>query len=254
MRQLSAALVLAMLALVVPCEVYGADGDEAEDIVLIDEDFSGATAGEPDNVSYTGSIDDITATDGWIVSAMGSINGAFVFAPTLTAVTLTTPPMQVGRNVPLKLSLTMAEYYNERYYTDGSVTIAMLTKDGSVARSMEVELTYAGYKRYDVEFGAPIPEAVERVLVSYDNGGSSKKLFLDRLTITQAADASVESVVEESRKAWVSGPGEITLSGRYARVYDLEGRCLYDGIGTTLRIEEGLVIAEVDGERVKLKL
>lgn len=256
-KRMSIALVSAMLAAAMPCEVLSADDDDDDDdVVLIDEDFSGATEGEPDNVTYTGSIDDITATEGWTTTAMGSSKGAYVFAPTIAAVTLTTPTMQIGSNAPLKLSLTMAEYNNERYYTDGDVTISMITTDGSVAGSMGVELTYAGYKQYDVAFAAPLPVAVERVMISYDNGGSNRKLFLDRLTITQAADASVEAVTADERKAWVSGPREITLNGQHARVYDTAGRCVYEGgaAATTLTVEQAVVIADVDGVIVKLKL
>ena len=251
-KRMSIALVSAMLAVAMPCEVLSAD----DDVVLIDEDFNKATEGDPDNVTYTGSIDDITATEGWTTTAMGSSKGAYVFAPTIAAVTLTTPPMQIGRNAPLKLSLTMAEYNNERYYTDGDVTISMITTDRSVAGSMGVDLTYAGYKQYDVEFAAPLPAAVERVMISYDNGGSNRKLFLDRLTISQAADASVEAVTADERKAWVSGPREITLNGQHARVYDTAGRCVYEGGAavTTLTVEQAVVIAEVDGVIVKLKL
>ena len=256
-KRMSIALVSAMLAAAMPFEVLSADGgDDADDVVLIDEDFDRATEGEPDNVTYTGSIDDITATEGWTTTAMGSSKGAYVFAPTIAAVSLTTPPLQIGSNAPLKLSLTMAEYNNERYYTDGDVTISMITTDGSVAGSMGVDLTYAGYKQYDVAFAAPLPVAVERVMISYDNGWSNRKLFLDRLTITQAADASVEAVTADERKAWVSGPREITLNGQHARVYDTAGRCVYEGgaAATTLTVEQAVVIAEVDGVIVKLKL
>lgn len=258
-KRMSIALVSAMLAVAMPCEVLSADGGTPGDddvVVLIDEDFNGATEGEPDNVTYTGSIDDITATEGWTTTAMGSSKGVYVFAPTIAAVTLTTPPLQIGRNAPLKLSLTMAEYNNERYYTDGDVTISMITTDGSVAGSMGVDLTYAGYKQYDVEFAAPLPDAVERVMISYDNGGSNRKLFLDRLTISQAADASVEAITADERKAWVSGPREITLNGQHARVYDTAGRCVYEGgaAATTLTVEQAVVIAEVDGVIMKLKL
>lgn len=256
-KRMSIALVSAMLAAAMPFEVLSADGgDDADDVVLIDEDFDRATEGEPDNVTYTGSIDDITATEGWTTTAMGSSKGAYVFAPTIAAVSLTTPPLQIGSNAPLKLSLTMAEYNNERYYTDGDVTISMITTDGSVAGSMGVDLTYAGYKQYDVAFAAPLPVAVERVMISYDNGWSNRKLFLDRLTITQAADASVEAVTADERKAWVSGPREITLNGQHARVYDTAGRFVYEGgaAATTLTVEQAVVIAEVDGVIVKLKL
>ena len=256
-KRMSIALVSAMLAAAMPFEVLSADGgDDADDVVLIDEDFDRATEGEPDNVTYTGSIDDITATEGWTTTAMGSSKGAYVFAPTIAAVSLTTPPLQIGSNAPLKLSLTMAEYNNERYYTDGDVTISMITTDGSVAGSMGVDLTYAGYKQYDVAFAAPLPVAVERVMISYDNGWSNRKLFLDRLTITQAADESVEAVTADERKAWVSGPREITLNGQHARVYDTAGRFVYEGgaAATTLTVEQAVVIAEVDGVIVKLKL
>ena len=256
-KRMSIALVSAMLAAAMPFEVLSADGgDDADDVVLIDEDFDRATEGEPDNVTYTGSIDDITATEGWTTTAMGSSKGAYVFAPTIAAVSLTTPPLQIGSNAPLKLSLTMAEYNNERYYTDGDVTISMITTDGSVAGSMGVDLTYAGYKQYDVAFAAPLPVAVERVMISYDNGWSNRTLFLDRRTITQAADASVEAVTADERKAWVSGPREITLNGQHARVYDTAGRFVYEGgaAATTLTVEQAVVIAEVDGVIVKLKL
>ena len=77
-----------------------------------------------------------------------------------------------------------------------------------------------------------------------------------RLTISQAADASVEAVTADERKPWVSGPREITLNGQHARVYDTAGRCVYEGgaAATTLTVEQAVVIAEVDGVIVKLKL
>ena len=72
-KRMSIALVSAMLAAAMPFEVLSADGgDDADDVVLIDEDFNKATEGEPDNVTYTGSIDDITATQGWTTTAMST--------------------------------------------------------------------------------------------------------------------------------------------------------------------------------------
>lgn len=230
--------------------VYDEGG--APDVVILDEDFDGCTAGSMDNISYGGDIGDVTASAGWNASAIGMCAGNFVFAPSLTPVTLTTPPVKVSQNAPLAVLLTMAEYNNERYYSGAAVSVSLLASDGSVAGMRTATLTEAGYVVCDISFDAPMPSPTVRVMINYDNGRSNRKLFLDRITLRQAGDASVGNVTYERPGAWVSAPGEITVSGTRAKLFSVDGRCLYDGASAILQVKCRPVIAVVDGVAVKL--
>lgn len=243
-----------MLSAFLPCAAQTwSDGCAQADIILLDEDFSGSTVGSMDNISYTGDIDGITASSGWTASAIGTSAGNFVFAPSLTPVTLSTPSVRVNTAAPLVVSLTMAEYNNERYYVGATVDVSLLEADGSLTSRHAVTLSEAGYGVYDIRFDAPLSASDVRVLISYGNDRSNRKLFLDRLTLRQVAEASVDDVACSHGRAWVSAPGEITVSGGHVRLYSVDGRCLYDGHAATLHVDDAVVIAIVDGAPVKLK-
>lgn len=244
--------VTVLLTASVECAAQIVDEDGVSETVLLDEDFNGCTTGSMDNVAYNVDIDDVTVSAGWNASAAGMCAGNFVFAPSLSPVTLTTPPVKVSQNAPLAVSLTMAEYNNERYYSGAAVSVSLLASDGSVAGMRTATLTEAGYAVCDISFDAPMPSPTVRVMINYDNGRSNRKLFLDRITLRQAGDASVGNVTYERPGAWVSAPGEITVSGARAKLFSVDGRCLYDGASAILQVKCRPVIAVVDGVAVKL--
>ncbi len=244
--------VTVLLTASVECAAQIVDEDGVSETVLLDEDFNGCTTGSMDNVAYNVDIDDVTVSAGWNASAAGMCAGNFVFAPSLSPVTLMTPSVNVNPDAPLAVSLTMAEYNNERYYSGASVGVSLLAPDGTVASGYAVTLTEARYAVYDICFDAPLPLSDVRVMIGYDNDRSNRKLFLDRVTLRQAAGASVDDVTLETVRARVSAPGEITVSGTHAKVFSVDGRCLYDGASAILRVNDRVVIAVVDGVAVKL--
>lgn len=236
------------------CLADTADDSAAAGVTLLDETFDRSLSGSMDNISYSGDIDSCTGIPGWYTSAIGLCEGHFVFAPAIDPVTLVTPPLSVSVASPLKVTLTMAEYNNERYYTGASVKVALLHDDGNTASVRPVEITRAGFAEYEVSLDIQqVPDDV-RIMLSYDNGGSNRKLFLDRLTVTQSFEASVEAITSDSARAWISGPQEITVDGRCARVFAIDGRCLYDGPSVVVRVDAPIVIAVVDGVVVRLRL
>lgn len=236
------------------CLADTADDSAAAGVTLLDETFDRSLSGSMDHISYSGDIDSCTGIPGWYTSAIGLCEGHFVFAPAIDPVTLVTPPLSVSVASPLRVTLAMAEYNNERYYTGASVELSLLHDDGNTASVRPVEITRAGFAEYEVSLDIQqVPDDV-RIMLSYDNGGSNRKLFLDRLTVTQSFEASVEAITSDSARAWISGPHEITVDGRCARVFAIDGRCLYDGPSAVVRVDAPIVIAVVDGVVVRLRL
>lgn len=230
-------------------------GQPLVDTTLLDEDFSGSAEGSMDNVSYGGGIDDITSVPDWDATATAHAAGCFVFAPSLYSVALVTPRLPVSGDNPIKLSLTLAEYGNERYYTGGEVGISLVGDDGIDIDTDAVTVTEPGFSTYDMMLDIPRGTGSVRVRLSYGDGGLNRKLYLDRITVSQTVDAGVGEIVADTLPhAWISGPHEITVSGERACIYTLDGRCIYDGPSATLRFDVPAVIVSVDGVTVKLQL
>ncbi|MDE6756432.1 MAG: hypothetical protein K2J66_04740 [Muribaculaceae bacterium] len=236
------------------CVADTADDCDADGITLLDEPFDRSLSGSMDHISYSGDIDSCTGISGWYTSAIGLCEGHFVFAPAIDPVTLVTPPLSVSVASPLRVTMAMAEYNNERYYTGASVEVTLLHDNGDTVSVRPVEITQAGFAEYEVSLDIAQPPCDVRIMLSYDNGGSNRKLFLDRLTVTQSSEASTEAITSDSARAWISGQHEITVDGRCARVFAIDGRCLYEGSSAVVRVNAPVIIAVVDGIAVKLRL
>lgn len=155
---------------------------EADDDTLLNilsEDFSGAMDGEMDNVVYAGDIDMITAAAGWEATAFAQSTGNFVFVPMAEGVELTTCGIDVPASGHIDVSVTLAEYYNERFYTGGEVVISVLDVDGSVTDTKTIDITHAGFATYDMRFEIGQSMRSCRLRIGFDNGGNRHKLFLD---------------------------------------------------------------------------
>lgn len=230
-------------------------GQPLVDVTHLDEDFSRSAGGSMDNVSYTGGIDDITSAPGWSATSTAHTSDCFVFAPSLYPVTLLTPQLPVSGNNPIKLSLTLAEYGNERYYTGGEVRISLVGDDGIDTDAGVLTVTEPQFYTYHLMLDMPHGVGSVRVRLIYGDGGLNRKLYLDRITVSQAVDAGVgEIVTDTTPHAWVSGVNEITVSGERACIYTFDGRCIYDGPSATLSLDIPVVIVAVDGVTVKLHL
>lgn len=224
-------------------------------VTLLRETFSRAVAGTLDDVSYAGTIDDITDNKGWTADGFAQAEGMFVFSPTIAPVTLTSPIISCESDGEVTVAMTLAVYYNERYFTGDEATVELCAPDGMLLAKETFTVDKPRFADYILTFPAQASSTPLRVALSFANGGNRHKLFLDDITVSQAGDdGGVGEIAADRSDAWVSGPNELSVRAAHAAVYTPDGRCIYSGGPATIHVEARIVIVDIDGKVKKLRI
>lgn len=168
-------------------------------VKVLDENFDKVNKGSLESVEF-GSIsefDTYTKAPGWHAVLFALASGHMVLSPYSTAASLTTPKLDLtADNGACTVNFNMAEGAYGHYTSGSKVTVSLYDTnpnvDGFEGTPLESKTvtTNKGFADYKVEFtkGA----ATSYIMFSYENGGTTNKIFFDAINVEQKMPAGAK--------------------------------------------------------------
>lgn len=155
---------------------------EAKSVKLLEEDFSGVTAGtltEPDFGQLSGDIDHYTKLPGWDTYMPCFANGYAGVSPYGSGGYIRTPGLDLSHsNGAFSLTINMAELQYGSPVDGGTVSINVY--DGETLKETKQVTLKKGFDNYTLDFNCGTAKCY--VEISYSG---SNKIFIDEMSISQ---------------------------------------------------------------------
>lgn len=168
-------------------------------VKVLDENFDKVNKGSLESVEF-GSIsefDTYTKAPGWHAVLFALASGHMVLSPYSTAASLTTPKLDLtADNGACTVNFNMAEGAYGHYTSGSKVTVSLYDTnpnvDGFEGTPLESKTvtTNKGFADYKVEFTKG--SATSYIMFSYDNGGTTNKIFFDAINVEQKMPAGAK--------------------------------------------------------------
>ena len=168
-------------------------------VKVLDENFDKVNKGSLESVEF-GSIsefDTYTKAPGWHAVLFALASGHMVLSPYSTAASLTTPKLDLtADNGACTVNFNMAEGAYGHYTSGSKVTVSLYDTnpnvDGFEGTPLESKTvtTNKGFADYKVEFTKG--SATSYIMFSYENGGTTNKIFFDAINVEQKMPAGAK--------------------------------------------------------------
>ena len=255
-------------------------------VKVLDENFDKVNKGSLESVEF-GSInefDTYTKAPGWHAVLFALASGHMVLSPYSTAASLTTPKLDLtADNGACTVNFNMAEGAYGHYTSGSKVTVSLYDTnpnvDGFEGTPLESKTvtTNKGFADYKVEFtkGA----ATSYIMFSYENGGTTNKIFFDAINVEQKMPAGAKVTtaisVNETEDTYydftidspedntvysytVNAIGQTVVDGELADLYSNESNKIEVSLGGSVGIDNvdnlGDVVVKADNGTISVSL
>lgn len=255
-------------------------------VKVLDENFDKVNKGSLESVEF-GSIsefDTYTKAPGWHAVLFALASGHMVLSPYSTAASLTTPKLDLtADNGACTVNFNMAEGTYGHYTSGSKVTVSLYDTnpnvDGFEGTPLESKTvtTNKGFADYKVEFtkGA----ATSYIMFSYENGGTTNKIFFDAINVEQKMPAGAKVTtaisVNETEDTYydftidspedntvysytVNAIGQTVVDGELADLYSAESNKIEVSLSGSVGIDnvdnQGDVVVKADNGTISVSL
>lgn len=258
----------------------------ATTVKVLDENFDKVNKGSLESVEF-GSIsefDTYTKAPGWNAVLFALASGHMVLSPYSTAASLTTPKLDLtADNGACTVNFNMAEGAYGKYTSGSKVTVSLYDTnpnvdgfEGTPVESKTVT-TNKGFADYKVEFtkGA----ATSYIMFSYENGGTTNKIFFDAINVEQKMPAGAKVTtaisVNETEDTYydftidspedntvysytVNAIGQTVVDGELADLYSNESNKIEVSLSGSVGIDnvdnQGDIVVKADNGTISVSL
>lgn len=255
-------------------------------VKVLDENFDKVNKGSLESVEF-GSIsefDTYTKAPGWNAVLFALASGHMVLSPYSTAASLTTPKLDLtADNGACTVNFNMAEGAYGHYTSGSKVTVSLYDTnpnvDGFEGTPLESKTvtTNKGFADYKVEFTKG--SATSYIMFSYENGGTTNKIFFDAINVEQKMPAGAKVTtaisVNETEDTYydftidspedntvysytVNAIGQTVVDGELADLYSNESNKIEVSLGGSVGIDnvdnQGDVVVKADNGTISVSL
>lgn len=255
-------------------------------VKVLDENFDKVNKGSLKSVEF-GSIsefDTYTKAPGWNAVLFALASGHMVLSPYSTPASLTTPKLDLAAdNGTCTVNFNMAEGAFGSYTSGNKVTVSLYDTnpnvDGFAGTPLESKTvtTNKGFDDYKVEFTKG--SATSYIMFSYDNGGTTNKIFFDAINVEQKMpagskvttaisvnetedtyyDFNIDSPEDNTVYSYtVNAIGQTVVDGELADLYSNESNKIEVSLGGSVGIDNvdnlGDVVVKADNGTISVSL
>lgn len=258
----------------------------ATTVKVLDDDFAKVTKGSLESVEFglLSDFDSYTKTPGWHAVFFALASGHMVLSPYGKTSTLTTPKLDLtADNGACTVNFNMAEGAYGHYTSGSKVTVSLYDTNPNVSGFEDTPVesktvtTNKGFADYKVEFtkGA----ATSYIMFSYDNGGTTNKIFFDAINVEQKMPAGAKVTtaisVNETEDTYydftidspenntvysytVNAIGQTVVDGELADLYSNESNKIEVSLSGSVGIDnvdnQGDVVVKADNGTISVSL